>query len=99
MKPIRLPWVADCAYRIEIRTHNGTRYARILVRILGTGVIHNLSEDAGFSEFGDVNYRHGVPVENIQGHLRELWKGGYDFPSSVLSELRAQADMLAEVTS
>ena len=99
MRPVRLPWLADYAYRIDVLTHNGTRYARILVRVLETGVVHNLSEDAGFSEFGDVNYRHGVPVENIQGHLRELWKGGSYFPPSVLSELQAQADMLVEVTS
>ena len=96
MKTVRLPWVSAYAYRIEVRTHNGTRYARILLRVLANGKVHNLSEDAEFSEFGR---SHGVPVEDLQGHLRELWKGGHDFPPGVLGELRAQADRLLEVTS
>lgn len=91
MKPVRLPWVSAYAYRIEVRVHNGTRYARILLRVLATGEIHNLSEDAEFLEFG---CSHGVPVEDLQGHLRELWKGGYTFPPGVLEELNAQADRL-----
>lgn len=96
MKTVRLPWVSAYAYRIEVHTHNGTRYARILLRVLATGEVHNLSEDAEFLEFG---CSHGVPVEDLQGHLRELWKGGYAFPPGVLEELRAQADRLLEVTA